>query len=497
MRGVILGRMFGVLAFCATSAMAQDVTLTSRDGSLSVQGILRIYDGETYRITSDYGPLTIDATAVLCDGPACPDLNAPKAVIRLVGDREVAAALLPPLLAQFATAKGLSLSVDDRGITLLQSGKNTIAEVSFTPMPPEAARAAMLDARAEMVVARFAGKQTAARVFALDALVPIVAPDNLTPNISTTNLAKALVGEINNWKDIGGPDRPMVIHGLQADSDLAAALAARLGKAMAVAVTHPDLTSLAVAVARDPWALGVTGQALAGKARVLSLTDSCGFALQATSLAVKAEDYPLTLPVYLLTPPRRLPLIARELLEFLVMPKAQQAISDAGYVARNLERTPLARDGVRLMNAINAAGDEVTLADVQRLSKAMAGADRLSLTFRFEDGSDNLDVVSKENLNDLAKAMQAGLFDRDLLTLIGFSDGTGAAAQNQTLAEGRARAVLSSLSALAPDLARLPNIDAFGEAMPMACDETAAGRRLNRRVEIWLRPNLAGDQSPN
>lgn len=494
MRGVTLGRIIGVMALCASAALAQDVTLTSRDGSLSVQGILRAYDGETYRINSDYGPLTIDATAVLCEGPACPDLTAPKAVIRLVGDREAAAALLQPLLVQFAQAKGLDLRVDDRGVTLLQTDGVTVAEISFTPMVPDQALAALQDARAELVIARFAGNTTAARILALDALVPIVAADNLTPHISTTHLAKALAGEIKNWKDIGGPDRPMVIHGLVADSDLSAALAARLGKAVAVAVAHPDLTSLAAAVARDPWALGVTGQAFAGAARVLPLTDSCGFALQATSLAVKAEDYPLTLPVYLLTPPRRLPLMARELLDFLAMPNAQQAITKAGFVARSPERASLSRDGVRLMNAVNAAGDEITLADVQRLSKAMAGADRLSMTFRFEDGSDTLDAVSQENLLDLAQGLGAGLFDRDLITLVGFSDGSGAAAQNQSLSEQRAKAVLASLSALVPDLARLPKIDAFGEAMPMACDETAAGRRLNRRVEIWLRPDLGLDQ---
>lgn len=494
MRGVTLGRIIGVMALCASAALAQDVTLTSRDGSLSVQGILRAYDGETYRINSDYGPLTIDAAAVLCEGPACPDLTAPKAIIRLVGDREAAAALLQPLLAQFAQAKGLDLRLDDRGVTLLQTDAVTVAEISFTPMVPDQALAALQDARAELVIARFAGNPTAARIVALDALVPIVAAGNLIPHISTTQLAKALAGEIKNWKDIGGPDRPMVIHGLVADSDVSAALAARLGKAVAVAVTHPDLTSLASAVAGDPWALGVTGQAFAGAARVLPLTDSCGFALQATSLAVKAEDYPLTLPVYLLTPPRRLPLMARELLDFLAMPNAQQAITKAGFVARSPERASLSRDGVRLMNAINAAGDEITLADVQRLSKAMAGADRLSMTFRFEDGSDILDAVSQENLLDLAQRLGAGLFDRDLITLVGFSDGSGAAAQNQALSEQRAKAVLVSLSALVPDLARLPKIDAFGEAMPMACDETAAGRRLNRRVEIWLRPDLGLDQ---
>jgi phosphate transport system substrate-binding protein len=33
---------------------------------------------------------------------------------------------------------------------------------------------------------------------------------------------------------------------------------------------------------------------------------------------------------------------------------------------------------------------------------------------------------------------------------------------------------------------------AFGGVLPIACDETAAGRRLNRRVELWLRPDFTG-----
>ena len=42
------------------------------------------------------GLLTIDAQGVICDGPACPDLTAPKAVIRIVGAAEAGAALMPP-----------------------------------------------------------------------------------------------------------------------------------------------------------------------------------------------------------------------------------------------------------------------------------------------------------------------------------------------------------------------------------------------------------------
>jgi len=31
------------------------------------------------------------------------------------------------------------------------------------------------------------------------------------------------------------------------------------------------------------------------------------------------------------------------------------------------------------------------------------------------------------------------------------------------------------------------DIQSFGEAMPMACDDSAWGRRINRRVEVWVR----------
>jgi len=30
-------------------------------------------------------------------------------------------------------------------------------------------------------------------------------------------------------------------------------------------------------------------------------------------------------------------------------------------------------------------------------------------------------------------------------------------------------------------------VEAFGEAMPMACDDSAWGRQVNRRVEVWVR----------
>ncbi|OYU38151.1 MAG: hypothetical protein CFE33_17460 [Pseudorhodobacter sp. PARRP1] len=491
--------VFAALLPC--SAVAQDVTLTSRDGALSVAGTLQGYDGEFFRIDSAYGPLTLDASGVICDGPACPDLTAPKAVIRLVGEADAGAALLPPLIVAFAQARGLVYSApataDAPAILTDPATNKVLAEISFQPLPPDQARAAIKAGRAELMVASAVEPDLGSKAMALDALVPIVAPDNPLPGVSTIDLAAVLAGDVKNWSEVGGPDMPLVLHGLAADSDLQRALSDRLGRDPAASVTHPNLRSMAEAVARDPWAIALTGRASVGAARVLPLSDSCGFPLLPSGLAVKAGDYPLTLPVFVLTPRRRLPLMVREFLDFLALPAAQAAIAQGGYIDRGAESQPMTADGLRLINAIQGAGEETTLADLKRLTGLMEGADRLSLTFRFDDGTSKLDAASQDNLTDLARLIDAGMFRNKALILAGFSDGSGAAKANLALSQDRADSILAALKqhVTAYDAA-LPRVEAFGEALPMACDETAAGRRLNRRVEVWLKPSFKPTDTP-
>jgi phosphate transport system substrate-binding protein len=496
-----MGVKAGIAVLCAAvffsgSAVAQDVTLVAREGGIVLSGTLQGYDGEFYRINTSYGLLTLDGQGVICEGPACPDLIAPKAVIRIVG-AEDAASLLPALLKAFAETRGLVFEQKDTPdfqarILDPETGKD-LAEVSFAALPPAEADAALGAGLADLRLGFSAGEGLVTHSVAMDALVAIAAPDNPTPRLSTADLARVLAGEVKNWADVGGPDMPVVLHALQPETDVQEALVERLGLTPVAEVLHPDLQTLAEAVAKDPWAIAITGRSSVAPARLMPLTDSCGFPLLPTALALKAQDYPLSLPVMLLAPKRRLPLMTREFLLFLRTPPAQAVISAGGFVDRSALRQPMTADGLRLINAIKGAGEEITLVDLQRLVGLMEGADRASLTFRFEDGSSTLDAQSQDNLIDLAQLVALGQFRNERVILVGFSDGSGAAAANLALSVERAARVAQELAAIAPDLAadQLPVVEGFGEALPMACDETVTGRRLNRRVEVWITPEFA------
>jgi len=323
--------------------------------------------------------------------------------------------------------------------------------------------------------------------------VPIVAPRNAVSALSLPQLAQIMVGDIDNWRDFGGPDAPIALHLLDAGLGLAQSFETRVvpdGGITAPQVTrHSSATDLARAVARDAYALGITSQSARGPARALPLAGACGFSQAADATSIKSEDYPLTAPVYLYMAPRRLPQLVRDFLTWTETETAETVVQAAGLVNQSLTRTPMGQQGARLANAVAAAGDEITLGDLQRLVRTLGGAERLSTTFRFDDGSVDLDAPSRASVARLAAAIERGAFDGRRLIFVGFSDGAGPAAVNLRLSLRRAETVRDAIlaAAEAADPARITlATDAFGEVMPMACEDSDWGRAVNRRVEVWL-----------
>ena len=124
------------------------------------------------------------------------------------------------------------------------------------------------------------------------------------------------------------------------------------------------------------------------------------------------------------------------------------------------------------------------------MTQALTPLARLTTSFRFEPGSARLDAQSRSNVAQLASAIATGTYDARRLLFVGFSDGVGPASGNLNIAGARARAVQTAvLAAVESGAADRIDLDvaAFGEALPMACDDSDWGRGVNRRVEVWVR----------
>lgn len=517
---ILRAAIFAALTVCCTgiSATAQDVTLTSRDGDVEISGNLQGFDGEFYRVDTIYGELTVDGSGVLCEGPGCPNLNAYVAEATVSGAPTIGRVLMPALIEAFALRQGLELSrqaTSDLATTYTLSdpdGGQPRGRFHLRLTNTDEGFADLLAGEADMVMSlrevtrneAIRGREAGlgdlrdarrSRVLALDALVPLVSAGNPVTTITTPQLAKVLAGEIADWVELGGADAPIAVHLHNADTGLGQATERQMltdGAEGFVpdAIRHPNGEALSQAVSQDPFALGIGSRSEKGLTFELALTGDCGFGMQATRRAVKTEDYPLTAPMFLYLPAHRLPKLVREFLVFTREPAAQLVIRRAGFVDQLPEEIEIDAQGDRFANAVLRAGGDVTLADLQRMVQVLRPLKRLTTTFRFEPGSIRLDPQSRSNVDSLARALESGFYDGRQLVFVGFSDGEGPASTNRTIALGRADAVRNAVlrSAETAQLERLKlDIEAFGEAMPMACDDSEWGRRANRRVEIWMR----------
>lgn len=499
-------------------AYGQDVTLRSRDGAIELSGTLQGFDGDFYRLDTEFGELTVDGSSVLCEGPGCPSLIDYVAEVTIVGSASLGNTLLPALLEGFAARVGyrtqmipttpqsftyeiidpahaktvgrfyFNLSTTDKGFDELLEGEADIVLALREIRPSEVARAKE-DGLGVMTA------QNRSRVIGLDAMVPIVSLVNPVESLSMTDLSQLLSGEITNWHDLGGPDADITLHLLTRENGLTQGIEDKLLRPMQTTfggdiVWHASNADLIHDVARDSLGVGLASISEIGNSKTLEITGPCGFKLGAARRTIKTEDYPLTAPMFLYMPARRLPALVRDFLSFTRSLSAQIVIRRAGFVDQSPEEVSLDLQGNRFTNAISVADGATGLRILQDMTGFLRGLQRLTTSFRFEPGSANLDAQSRSNVRQLARSIETGQYDGRSLYFIGFSDGQGPSVGNQEISARRAITVRDAVLEQA-EAARLDRIQiettAFGEALPMACDDTEWGRQVNRRVEVWVK----------
>jgi outer membrane protein OmpA-like peptidoglycan-associated protein len=107
---------------------------------------------------------------------------------------------------------------------------------------------------------------------------------------------------------------------------------------------------------------------------------------------------------------------------------------------------------------------------------------KLTLAGGFKSGKADLLDSAMPKLENLAKYLQ---YSKKNLLIIGYTDNRGDEEKNQELSEQRANAVGSALIKLGVAEDRIETQGA-GQSDPVASNDTAKGRKQNRRVEITI-----------
>jgi outer membrane protein OmpA-like peptidoglycan-associated protein len=129
------------------------------------------------------------------------------------------------------------------------------------------------------------------------------------------------------------------------------------------------------------------------------------------------------------------------------------------------------------------------LEDIEGATVTREG-DELLVTFDsailFDTDSSSLKADSRQQLAEMAGVM-VRYPDTDIIVL-GHTDSTGQDAYNQTLSERRAASVSGYLQSQGVTVGRI-RARGFGESVPVGDNGTAAGRQMNRRVEVNIQVN--------
>lgn len=306
-------------------------------------------------------------------------------------------------------------------------------------------------------------------VLGIDGLAIIVNPDNPVSQLSKEQVGLIYGGQINNWSQLGGPDRAITLYARDNksgtwDSFKSMVLAKRF-KLSEDAFRYESSEDLVDSVLTDPSGIGFVGLGFVKEAKLVAISDGPAQPFQPSVMTVATEDYALSRRLFLYTPGESDNQYVNEFLAFAEGIQGQRIVNAEGYISQNVEAMEV------------ALPDELP----QDYLAMVKDAKRLSINFRFKEGSAKLDNKALKDIQRLAYYMTE--HPQQELVLIGFGDRRKNKERSKLLSKLRAMAVRRELSRLGiyPDEA-----EGYGEYNPVAAFEQSAATK-NRRVEVWLR----------
>jgi len=498
------------------SAYSQTITLESFDKTIKLTGELLSFEDDTYRIRSAVGIIELGATVVNCIGDDCPGSKADAVVsaFRVAGSASINETLMPSLVSTYANSLEAEVETTDTKNKIVSVNvKNKDGQDAQILVKSEGSQAALdelgrqnvdlaattravrsdeLSAFTERGLIDLTG-DGAENILALDGLMIVTAPGNAVRAISEESIARVFSGQITNWAELGGINAPIQVYVRDAESGTGSVffdLMMRPADAQfsVDAVKVATDRELAEQVAADPTGIGFTSFSTVGDSQALALRGVCGLQTPANAFTIKTEEYPLTRRLYAYADAQNETI--KDFVKFVSSDAAQKVVAEQGFVDLGAAIQPINQQGLRFAASVLPNDADVTFEQIQAMVQELITADRLSLTFRFDNASARLDTRAKADIERLVELMSGSQLENKELILVGYTDSVGSSQSNAVLSQLRSGQVLTELvSALPEDRARNSRVKSigYGEMSPLGCNETENGRRINRRVEVWVR----------
>jgi phosphate transport system substrate-binding protein len=306
-------------------------------------------------------------------------------------------------------------------------------------------------------------------ILGLDGIAVIVSRKNPVRTLAKDQIAQIFQGTIGNWLQVGGSDG--AIHLFARDDKSGTYDTFRtlvLGNASLApsAKRLEDSRKLSDAVAQDPNGIGFIGLTYVQETQAVAVYENGAAALLPTPFTVATEDYALSRRLFLYTAAQPQSELARRFVDFALSSMGQNIVAEVGFVGQNVSA------------AAAAASSTAVPADYRRLT---TGYDRLSLDFRFREGSSQLDNKAVADLARVITFVTDLHYSGDNLVLLGFNDSKEA---TDNLSKARADAVAQQFKERG---VKASTVVGFGSQIAVASNDTPEGRQKNRRVEIWLK----------
>ena len=311
-------------------------------------------------------------------------------------------------------------------------------------------------------------------VVGLDGIAVIVNPRNTIDQLTIDEMQQIFSGTVTDWSQVGGTPGPIVVFLREEASgtrDMFKAIVLKGGN-FSTAATIPGTGSnddVTEAVSRTIGGVGFVGLPYVRDNKALKVSDGKATAFLPTVFTVKKEAYPLSRRLFLYAPANLTNEWAIQYLQFALSWEGQKIVDEMKFVGLNPD---LAQKNVQ-SGPVPAGYAALT-----------SGAVNLGIDIRFLLGSSTLDNRSYRDMLRILELMQQPDNRDSQLILIGFADSSGTPKQNRILSEKRAKTVQQTLNDEGIEVAKAAG---FGDAVPVASNDTPEGREKNRRVEVWLR----------